>query len=294
MTLWGKWRIIEYMNESCRKHLEPYLRAGEALLWSGRPIMQWWDDRNALWIGLGALLLVLACSFALVDPNTLMISPEIFITMVLLGLIGVVGLPFVRYRQKRHMVYGLTNERAIVLTRRGVKSYPLKPYMVVEHEPAQGGSPGKLMFAHKEFLCYPVDDIKEGFLNLADTAPLLQLLREHVGPQLFARDMPAGDREAAEQELAVRIARHPLCACMRFAVDAALVLFVVHSMYYAFSRRVDIGAFSRRVDIGNCIGAYIEAGLVGVMLCWFLLGPAWQRVRVFLLGRRLVKAGKAN
>ena len=268
------------MNTEDQTRISNCLRAGEALLWSGSPVKGWWDDRNAPWMGLGALSLVLVCSLALVDPHVWVDIPHITITMVLLGLIGVVGVPFVRYWKKRHMVYGLTNERAIVLTRRGEKSYPLKPYMVVEHKPAQGGSPGKLMFAHKEFLCYPVDDIKEGFLNLADTAPLLQLLREHVGPQLFAGDMPAGDREAAEQELAVRIARHPLCACMRFAMDVALAILVVHSIYYTISRRA---------DIGSCI----EASMVGVMFCCYLR-PAWQRVRVFLLGRRLVKAGKAN
>lgn len=267
------------MNGEDQGRISNCLHAGEELLWSGRPAMQWWDDRNALWIGLGFLTLVLVAAFTLADPNTWAYFPEFLICMVLFGFVGVVWLPLARWRRKRHTVYALTNERAIVLSRSGVKSYPLKPYMVLEYESAGRGGTGRLLFACKEFLCYPVRSAKDGFWNLPDAEAPLEVLRSRFRGQVFAEHKPAREREAAERELALHVTRHPLRACARLAVDVAFVFIAGELMYRSIIRS---GSMGGSVDIGGIATAF-------VLIC-YACHITWWHARVFLLGCRLRRA----
>lgn len=253
------------------------LQPGEELLWSGKPEALWWEDRNALWIGFGALLLIL--SVCLMLPFKAWSDENImFCVVALLGLVGMVGVPYIRRRRMQHTLYALTNSRAIIWTHKRMKSYPLRPYMVLEHEPAHKGNPGRLLFAHKLFLGYPTG-CKEGFRNLADTEEVLQPMRERLGSSfLLAENMPLWEKEKAE---ALPPAQAPLRACLRIAIEVALALLFIRDAYKHITTLLSGDEcnqiFHAQQAVMYALGAYA------------MIYYAAAHTRMLLRGRRLLR-----
>lgn len=104
--------------ENPQQRLQPHLRPGEKLLWSGQP-----DPRVHFMPSDGFLVpfSVLWCAFAVYWTWIVLNSgkPRWFVLVVLLfvvvGLYQMVGRFLVKARRKRRTVYGLTDTRAIVV-----------------------------------------------------------------------------------------------------------------------------------------------------------------------------------
>ncbi|MDO4918050.1 hypothetical protein [Kocuria sp.] len=105
--------------ENPQQRLQPLLRPGEKLLWSGQP------DPRVHFMPFDAFLVpfsVLWCAFAVwwtwlafTKDGRPGWFPLVGLLFVAMGLYFVVGRFVVKARRKRHTVYGLTDTRAIVV-----------------------------------------------------------------------------------------------------------------------------------------------------------------------------------
>lgn len=176
--------------ENPQQRLQPHLRPGEKLLWSGQP------DPRVHFMPFDAFLVpfsVLWCAFAVYWTGLALVQgghrwwfPLVGLFFVAMGLYQMAGRFIVKARRKRRTIYGLTDTRAIVLEGdHGVSEVRVKDVAAkirksrdgghVEVIFGEGNGPGIYLNSGMEFFS-PTSSAPMAFFDVPDPDGLLPVL----------------------------------------------------------------------------------------------------------------------
>ena len=195
-----------FITGSDRAELQARLAEGEQLLWCGKP----------------------AVSFLSQGPVTAFLAPFIFWAMcvagllqelaeepcnaanaaaiggfVLLATVVMILFPIFIRRSANAWLYGLTDRRAILIWRKELYEYPLKPYMALRAHAPQGKC-GSIVFERRK---KGRGSVEIGFLYTPEAAEALRLLHRLLDGKVTEADKPEELRLQEKREKCMAYAK---------------------------------------------------------------------------------------
>ena len=217
-----------FVTGADRERIQAHLAPGEELLWVGKPEVGLLSPPNIFCLFFCGILICVSlmamqCETDDVIPR-LIGSPGfiIFTAVILMGII------LLSARCRHRWVYALTNKRALVLTHKNLRTYEIKPYMVLNSRVPEHGL-GKLVFEIEKD-----DESRQewGFLYCRGLSEPLQLLEDMLGGLALESAKSPELRRAEKEDTLINLAQEAHLIPKLIGILIASLLFTGGSIFY--------------------------------------------------------------
>lgn len=219
-----------------REKVQQLLSPDEELLWCGKPILSFFNPGTFICV-LGGGIFAAIPVYIFFTTKSMPTDGVIFLLFIfLMSLFFMLGIPLLILLDQRRSLYAITGSRAIVISSRDTRSYPLKPYMA-QRVQLRGDGSGSIVFEQEVVRTHKNSQtIEHGFINIPDAELALDLLRRKLDGKVSEADKPAELLQQEHDAKCIKIApAYPFLLAGLVALAlifiAGVIFFITESLY---------------------------------------------------------------
>lgn len=214
-----------FVTGTDRDRIQAHLAPDEELLWVGKPELTLWCSQILFYFFICAIATCVAC--VAVHQNVANLQARINMQgVILIGMAAYLGLAILELRLHSRWLYALTNKRALVQTHRELRTYEIKPYMVLSSRVPEHGA-GKLVFEVEG-----EDGSRQewGFMRCRGLAEPLQLLEDMLDGHALENSKSPDLRKQEKEADLMKLAQEPHIGLKLIGISIIMVGMIIGSL----------------------------------------------------------------